>query len=322
MDELTEVRQLRTGVQTPDRARLAPGRTLLLDAVRAGERRRRVWARPQLAIVGVVATVTAVAVTASLLVGGDRTREQGSPAAPTDADLSGMSAAELLERAAKAVEGQPTVPEPRAKQWIYTKSTLEAPDEEEVQVVGTAPFAQEVWTRYDGGATAHGWRSTKDGDIKLRITETKPGSPAEGDDRSPQELYRFLTTLPSDGGRALEAIREEDAIPAEEGSTQAEQDAVEISALLDADIKPSKGLVSLYRALATLPDLSLVDHLVKDATGRQVIALGEGTTADRYWLIDPETYDVLGTQHIRGGKVIGGNSLISRAVVDKAGERD
>ncbi|MDX3130518.1 CU044_5270 family protein [Streptomyces europaeiscabiei] len=183
-------------------------------------------------------------------------------------------------------------------------------------------YAQEIWTRYDGGATAHGWRSTKDGDIKLRITETKPGSPAEGDDRSPQELYRFLTTLPSEGGRALEAIREEDAIPAEEGSTRAEQDAVEISALLDADLKPSKGLAGLYRALATLPDLSLVDHLVKDATGRRVVALSEGTAADRYWLIDPETYDVLGTQHIRGGKVIGGNSLISRAVVDKAGERD
>ena len=185
-----------------------------------------------------------------------------------------------------------------------------------------AAFAQEIWTRYDGGKTAHGWRSTKDGDLKLRITETKPENSVEGDNRSPQELYRFLIALPSDGEGALRAIREEDAIADEEGSTQAEQDSIEISALLDADIKPSKGLAGLYRALATLPALSLVDHLVKDATGRRVIALGEGKGSNRYWLIDPETYDVLGTQQIRGGKVIGGNSLIGRAVVDKAGERD
>lgn len=78
----------------------------------------------------------------------------------------------------------------------------------------------------------------------------------------------------------------------------------------------------LLVAWAELPDVSLVDHLVKDATGRRVIALSEGTASDRYRLIDPETYGVLGTQHIRGGKVIGGNALISRAVVDKAGERD
>ncbi|WP_328842370.1 sigma-70 family RNA polymerase sigma factor [Streptomyces europaeiscabiei] len=80
--------------------------------------------------------------------------------------------------------------------------------------------------------------------------------------------------------------------------------------------------VLLLVAWAELPDVSLVDHLVKDATGRRVIALSEGTASDRYRLIDPETYGVLGTQHIRGGKVIGGNALISRAVVDKAGERD
>ncbi|QFQ96426.1 hypothetical protein F9278_09655 [Streptomyces phaeolivaceus] len=321
MDELTEVRQLRSGASAPDRARLAPGRARLLDAAWAGERRRRRWARREFVLAGVVAAVTTVAVTASLLEGLDGPSPNGKPAALTGADLKGMTPAELLERAAEAVEGQPAVPEPRADQWIYRKSTLEAPDEEEVQVTGVTAVSQEIWTRYDGGAAAQGWRSTEDGSLRLRTTETRQGAQGEGDNRSPRELYRFLTTLPSDGEDALEAIREEDALPAEKGSTQVEQDHAEISALLDADIKPSKGLAGLYRALATLPDLALADHLVEDGTGRRVIALSEGTAPDRYRLIDPETYDVLGTQDIRGGKVIGGSSLITSAVVDAAGER-
>ena len=58
MDEMTEVRALRAEAPVPDRARLAAGRALLTDAVRAGERRRAAWWRREFAIVAVVAAVT------------------------------------------------------------------------------------------------------------------------------------------------------------------------------------------------------------------------------------------------------------------------
>jgi hypothetical protein len=39
------------------------------------------------------------------------------------------------------------------------------------------------------------------------------------------------------------------------------------------------------------------------------------------WLLDPQTYRIVGTRMVLGDKVVGGNSIAARAVVDKAGER-
>ncbi|WP_020121458.1 hypothetical protein [Streptomyces canus] len=93
---------------------------------------------------------------------------------------------------------------------------------------------------------------------------------------------------------------------------------------------PSKGLASLYRALATLPGGTVVDHLVETASGRRAIAL-DHHTRDGYpgteeklrdqWLLDPQTYRVTGMRMLLGDKVVGGNSLLATAVVDRAGER-
>lgn len=93
---------------------------------------------------------------------------------------------------------------------------------------------------------------------------------------------------------------------------------------------PSRGLASLYRALATLPDGTVVDHLVETASGRRVIALTyntrpadptSGKTMRDQWLIDPQTYRIAGMRLVVGDKVVGGSSLLARAVVDKAGDR-
>ncbi|QYX83349.1 CU044_5270 family protein [Streptomyces akebiae] len=331
MDEVTRVRELRAGAPTPDRARLAPGRARLLDAARTGGRRRPVWTRPRFVIVGVAAAVTAVAVTASLLVGRDDTRGLSTPATLTSADLKGMTAAELLERAAEAVEGRPPVAEPRAKQWMYEKKAVEGPDEEEVAQLGDRARFSEGWIRFDGSAHAFEQLDPFGKLIKLHVTEMRLENGAEGDDRSPREMYRFVATLPSDGREALRAIREKDAIADEKGATRAQNDYSELSVLLGTDIKPSEGVAGLYRAFATLPDLTLVDHLVETAAGRPAVAVrysgdddgdgdGERDTG-REWLIDPETYDVLGMRLVRDGKVIGGSSEVTLAFVDKPGER-
>ncbi|MDX3728921.1 CU044_5270 family protein [Streptomyces caniscabiei] len=327
IDEVARVRELRAGAPTPDRARLAPGRARLLDAARAGGRRHRVWARPRFVIVGVAAAVTAVAVAASLLVGGEDDRGLTTPATLTDADLKGMTAAELLERAAEAVEGQPPVAEPRARQWMYQKSAVEGANEAEVEQLGDRARFSESWIRYDGSAQAFEQLDPFGKLIKLHVRKMQLENGAEGDDRSPREMYRLIATLPADGQGALRALREKDAIADEKGVSRARNDYSEISVLLGADIKPPRGVAGLYRAFATLPDLTVVDHLVETAAGDRAVAVRYGGQDDgdrdtgREWLFDPETYETLGVREVRDGKVIGGSSAVTLALVDKPGER-
>ena len=82
-----------------------------------------------------------------------------------------------------------------------------------------------------------------------------------------------LKALPAGGEQTLEFLRHENVIADRKGQSQAESDYAEISVLLTAHLMTSKGLASLYRALATLPGGEVTDHLVKDAVGHRVIAL-------------------------------------------------
>ncbi|MFF4258041.1 CU044_5270 family protein [Streptomyces sp. NPDC001663] len=332
MDEMTKVRELRAGAPVPDRARLAPGRARLIEAAWSGERRRALWQRREFVIVGVVAAVTAVAVTVSLLVGGGGSGRKVQPAVPPGVTLKGVSAAEFLRRAADVLDTEPDGAVPTAKQWIYTKSMQEPLDKRAQEATGPMKLLlgpRESWLRFDGSAMADQQLDAKGEHLKLHITKMHLENGGEGDDRSPRELYRVLAALPADGERTLKVLREKNAIADGKGDSQARNDYFEISVLLDADVMPSKGLASLYRALATLPGGQLTDHLVETAAGRRVIALSyarqdnpkSGETMRDQWLIDPQTYRIVGMRLVTGDKVDGGSSLVARAVVDEAGDR-
>ncbi|MFE7861378.1 CU044_5270 family protein [Streptomyces sp. NPDC057403] len=333
MDELTKVRELRADAPAPDRARLAPGRARLVEAARAGERRRELWRRREFVIVGVVAAVTAVAVTVSLLVGGGaghRVQPAASPSAVPGPRLKGVSAAEFLERAADVLAAEPDGAVPEAKQWIYTKEAREPLDEKRARAKGMLGAVQESWLRYDGTASASPrWNAKGEDTGKVDVIPMHLENGAEGDDRSPREMYRVLAALPSDAAGTLHYLREKNAIADGKGASQAEADYGEISVLLNAKVMPAKGLASLYRALATLPGGHLTGHLVETAAGRQAVALDYGRTAGAengnamrdQWLIDPRTYRIVGMRLVSGDRVLGGDSLLATAVVDKAGER-
>lgn len=321
MDEMTEVRALRDHVQAPDRARIAPGRARLSEAARAGRSRRALWLRWEFAIVATVAAVTAVAVTAGLLVGGKDSEGSAPPAGTPGVRYKGVSAAEFLREAADAVRTQPNGPVPTAKQWIYSKAAQEPPNKSD-----RFPGEQESWIRYDGSATASRIREGQ----PLQITKLHLENGAEGDDRSPRELYRVLAALPADGKGTLKALRERNALADDKEQSQARNDYFEISVLLRADVMPAEGLASLYRALALLPGGKVTGHLVHTAAGRRVIALEylrgtnpkDGSSMLDQWLIDPGTYRPVGMRFVSGeGKVLGGDSLVTTAVVDKAGDR-
>lgn len=331
MDEMTQVRELRAGAPAPDRGRLAPGRSRLIEAARADGRHQVLWRRREFVILAVVAAVTAVAVTVTVLLSGTAPGSRKvEPASTPNVSLRGLSAAQLLERAAKLVEKEPDSALPRADQWIYTLQMSESPpDPGLVKMLGKAATEQPGWIRYDGSAMASENPVPKGQKSQLSITKMHLENGGEGDDRSPRELYRALAALPAGAEQTLTFLREKNAIADGKGVAQAESDYTEISVLLSADVMPSKGLASLYRALATLPGGKVTDHLVKDASGRRVIALSyareanpkTGESMADQWLLDPQTYRIVGMRMVQDGKVVGGNSIAARAVVDKAGER-
>ncbi|MGW0712750.1 CU044_5270 family protein [Streptomyces sp. NPDC002643] len=317
-----------------------------MDAARAGERRRRTRLLPQAAIIGFAAAVTAVALTASLLADrDDAPRTLSAPADLTDADLRHMTAAEVLERAAQAVEEQPAVTEPEAEQWVYTKVAQEGRALESLEALPLGERYQETWLRYDGRDIAFKERGPSGTTDKLQVNVLKMEQIGTMAVRSPRQTYRFLSTLPADAEGALKALRARDVIVDTEGATRSQEDYAEIAYLLGADIMPRKALAGLYRALATVPGLTVVDHLVEDAAGHRAVAVryggnvrdddgnyisdGRGDSGDsggQYdgteWLIDPRTYDVLGMRLISDGRVDAGGSTVRVAVVDKPGERD
>jgi hypothetical protein len=328
MDEMTEVRELRADAPVPDRARLAPGRARLTEAALTGERRRALWRR-EFVIVGVVAAVTAVAVTAALLVGGGGGARRSQPAVSPGPTLKGVSASEFLRRAAQVLDTEPDGAVPTAKQWIYTKQADESQDKRAAG--GPLGAEQESWLRYDGSAMASPDLQVDggQGNEKISVTPMHLENGGEGDDRSPRELYRVLADLPAGGEQTLRFLREKNAIADGKGEPQARDDYVEVTVLMSADVMPSKGLASLYRALATLPGGKLTDHLVDTAAGRRAVAVTYGREANPrngqmmrdQWLIDPQTYRIVGIRLLQGDKVVGGYSLVARAVVDQAGER-
>ncbi|MFJ8633272.1 CU044_5270 family protein [Streptomyces sp. NPDC093568] len=321
VDEMTQVRELRADAPVADRARLAPGRARLLETALTGKRSRVARGRRRpLMIAAVFVAVTAVVATATLLIDGHRAGREGTPATAPGLDLKGMSAPELLEFAARTVQEQPPLTEPRADQWIYAKETQEGDDD--------ADFALEKWLRYDGAELAFHPRPGAEDPGELETIEVNlEGRGDEYDDRSPRQMYRFLSTLPADGEGTLEALREENALVDDKSLTQAENDYAEISVLLDAYVQPPKGLAGLYRALATMPGGELVDHLVEDEAGQYAVAVRfpepgrkGGKHADE-WLLDPVTFEIVGERMIEDGEVAGGNAYIVKAVVDEAGRR-
>ncbi|MFE9024167.1 CU044_5270 family protein [Streptomyces sp. NPDC007808] len=311
---MTRVRELRADTPVADRGRLAPGRARLVEAARTENRRRFARGRGRLVVAAAFAAVTATVVTATVVIG-ERPGRDVTPAGPPSLDLRGMSARELLERAARTVEQQASAAEPRAEQWIYTEETYEGDGED---------FVSEKWLRYDGSELASYPGDGAGGKLDIMRLDLED---SRDDDRSPRQMYRFLSSLPADAEGALKALREENALDDDEGRSRAENDYTEISVLLDAYVHPPEGLAGLYRALATLPGLTLVDHLVEDEAGHRAVAVrfsGPGGAADESvdeWLLDPVTFEVVGERTISDGKVVSGNAYVAKGVVDRAGER-
>ncbi|MFD8569929.1 CU044_5270 family protein [Streptomyces sp. NPDC059639] len=320
LDEMKDVRDFRAGAPTPDRGRLAEGRARLTGAAQGG-RTRRIRADWRLAAVGAAAALTAVAVLATGI-GGDG----ADRSAPADTRTVRGSVGEVMERAATAMEKADTPATPHAGQWIYQKKLSQNPSGWPKRKAEPTPKAspQESWTLYADPRFENG---------------------KEGDDRSPRERLQFLNALPSDPDAVLKKIRAYYPSGKDNPESEGEHDMRAMSVVLETRPMPPKALAKLYRALAAVPGAEVTDRLVRDAAGRDAIAVGhdeKGQEIRREILIDPRTYQYLGDRWLivkdykesyawaddgtpdrpwKAGDIMFQNALLDTAVVDHKGDR-
>ncbi|MFJ2022947.1 CU044_5270 family protein [Streptomyces sp. NPDC087897] len=302
MDELTQLRELRADVPVPDRAALAPGRALLTDAIAGRSRRtRRLRSDWRIASLGAVAAIT----TAALLLPQVLDTSSPRPSAPAtvagDLDLSGPAA--TLGRAADFLERQEAPPEPRPDQWIYLRE--KNPEQEK----HWARMPAEIKEQMGGeGYSPHSWIPYDD--------EAAENDPSDTDHRTARESYRFAAGLPEDPEALLTKVRK--AFPSGDGENGEREDEAQhnfraLSVLIQSYPLPPDALARIYRAMATVEGVEVTDHLIRDAAGRQVIAVTRAydVNSRRELLIDPVDYSYAGERDVvtRTHEVLGPEGL-------------
>ncbi|MFI7289340.1 CU044_5270 family protein [Streptomyces anulatus] len=292
MNEMTQLRELRADAPVPDRAALAPGRERLTDAI-AGKGRRRTFALRlradwRIASLGAVVAVTAAALVLTQVIGTSAPAPSAPATVAGDLDLSSPAAA--LNRAAEYLERQEVPPEPRPGQWIYLREvdTQQAQQWEELpeEIRKKLPmtYSPDSWTLYDDKAAENDESDT--------------------DYRTARESYRIAAALPEAPEALLAELRE--VFPTGSGPDGApvakdEHSFRALSVLLESYPIPPDALARIYRAMATVQGVEVTDHLIRDASGREVIAVTrdyEGGVTRREILIDPVGYGYAGDREV------------------------
>ncbi|MEL5956595.1 CU044_5270 family protein [Streptomyces sp. CLV115] len=326
MDEMTELRGLRAGAPVPDRATLAPGRRRLTEAAAPGRRVRRLRAGRRLAVVGAAAAITVAAVLGTRL--GDAAAPSRSAPASTTRTLRLDSPAEVLNRAADALEKQSAGPEPRDDQWIYTR-TAQVASQGNGNGSSLGPVTYDAdWVPYDNAAAA---AKGKDSDY-----------------RTAREVHRAANALPDDPARLLAKLRSLYPTGHTAGNPperEAQHSFRAIGLMAEAYPIAPAALARIYRAMATVPGVRVTGHLVKDAAGREAIAITrkeDDRREQREILLDPHDFGYLGTRAVvtedhtyklavdgakgpvfrfEKGQILTSDARVEAAVVDAEGEK-
>ncbi|MGW1090439.1 CU044_5270 family protein [Streptomyces sp. NPDC002596] len=323
MDEMTRLRELRADAPVPDRAALAPGRQRLTDSLAGGRRTRRLRADWRIASIGAAAAITAAALLTTQI-GADGPTHGATAAAPLTLD----SPAEVLNRAADELAKQQAAPEPRDDQWIYTRTKIAQREPKAGSAaVGRFSYDPDSWVPYDNSAAA---KNGKDSDY-----------------RTARQVYRAADELPDDPALLLAKVRSfyPTGNTAESPPEAEAQHSFRAMGLMveTYPIAPD-ALARIYRALATVPGVKVTDHLVKDAAGRDAIAITrkeDGSHEQREILINPRDYSYAGmrfvaaedyemkapagmkvpTEKYKAGEVLTSEARIRAAVVDAEGQK-
>jgi len=235
------------------------------------------------------------------------------------------SAATVLHRAANHVMRAAPVPTPRADQWIYHRSLQADP---ETGQPGTRPA--DYWSRADGRQYAE---SLPNGKIDVQAILKNPLG-------TPLQWYDLAEALPDTPEGVLDMLRR-NPLYTSHASTPAARDFDELTTALTSDtVLPPESIARLYRALATIPGVSVDRDAPVDLSGRPVLSItydGDsslGRPGDRWeLLLDPDSYRVIGLRgtaghdlDLKNGTVIPAGTIwfnwayLAEGVVDRPGQ--
>jgi hypothetical protein len=304
MDELTLLREFRGSA--PAAAPPAVRRRVLAGPTRPRPRLpRRLSA---VAAGGVVLAATATAFALSV-----------GPSAPS-------SAAIVLHRAADHVLTAAPVPTPRGDQWIYHRSLETDP---ETGQPDARPW--DYWSRVDGREYAE---RRPNGKIDVQAIVKNPLG-------TPLQWYDLAQELPATPHGVLDRLTR-DPLYTSHASTRAARDFDEVTTALTSDtVLPPESIARLYRALATIPGVSVDRDAPADLLGRPVLSItydGDsalGRPGDKWeLLLDPDSYRVIGLRgtaghdlDLKNDKVIPAGAVwinwayLAEGVVDEPGQR-
>jgi len=321
MDELRTVASLRPQPPGPAPAAVAAARARLDEAAAdvRSTRQARIPLGWRLAGAGVL---SAALVAGLVAVEALQDPKRSGPLAPEPA-----AAAQLLDRAARAVTAQPYAA-PRPDQFGYRDVLIDETDSE-------GRFREQ----------ARSWTSVGDDDATPKVCSRKVTEPPEKFDcaqppSAPEPpggseprigSYEYLRTLPRDPQKLLDALSQKTT------GIETRQEATLVPELI-ADLvanplAPPDLRAALFRAVALVPGVTAVDSVTDAAsrTGTAAVWTGDGM---RYELIfDRETHEYLGyrmvlvdTNRYRdltgvpAGTVVHSTALLAGGIVDKSGD--
>ncbi|KUJ66052.1 hypothetical protein ACZ90_40050 [Streptomyces albus subsp. albus] len=287
MDELQAVRDMRPPAPEPGATRLAPGRRDLLAAAAAADAPDRGWAPRWLAGPGRPWRLAIPAAVAASVVAGLLVVTPGDQGSTQERRVRTMNVAQVMERAADSVRDH-KVTRPRSDQWIYTKTAVRAPNY----------FESESWNRFDG--KQHLFR---DGEGKTHIIDDTPppGSQLQPP-KSPEQWYDDIVKLPTDPRELLAQVRSDssfdslvDTVVDKNEGTEGQEFRRISNILLYGVALPPELNAALYRALALIPGVEVLEQRVDDGAGRSSLAVRnvrrvDGKDTADYLFLDPETY--------------------------------
>jgi hypothetical protein len=267
-------------------------------------------ARRRLVLVAAPLALAAVVGLGVVVVGNGQDGKQHGTSAAADQ----QKATQLLDRIALAAASRPVVTA-RGDQFIYTKSQGSAAElgvdfrtpEELAKNKGPSPVKaypgavrQEQWDSVDG--KADGLRTgVALADPAKKMTMTMSGAgylTFQQLQALPTDPEALLKKLTADAGNVKPARRTEVVVE-------------NLGAIIDdATLLPDLS-AAIYRALAQLPGVRVVDH-VKDAAGRSGVGLTfTGASKNYAWVFDASSLNYLGTTDA---------ALLGVGVADKPGE--
>ncbi|MGX1542802.1 CU044_5270 family protein [Streptomyces adustus] len=309
---------------------LPPGRHLLLkehlmtEIWRAQDRprTRRAWLRPAL-VAGAVAAVCAVTFTLVTPSGSG-----GGPGAQRSAD-----AGAFLERAARAAEHEDGgLGDGRDEQYAYV--------DKRVSYTGIKGAASRTSVHRDGSMHRLEEWQPLDGTNRWLVRNDGQQEWITGPDRIPDGAHPDIvrignpSTLPTDAD-GMYALLKKWPSPFQFRNGQSLSAVGTMlwvaSGWIESGLLPAKQSAALYRAVARIPGVTVVQHAV-DGVGRSGVAIvwrEPGFPGREEWIFDRKTYGFLGTRVVyteefrnRENDQLGDSvAIVRRAVVDKAGQR-